>query len=109
MGAGSTSLSDAEAEAVFDEAAETYTVTASAYAYARILAIRGMLASSAKFTSYKQNASSENASDVFKHLAELLKFWQGELNGAIRAAGNGAVRSGKTKWKPTRIKEYPGW
>lgn len=106
VGANSTALSDGDADDLFDEAGETYSDTASAYAYARVLAIRGLLASSAKLTSYKQNESSESLSDVFKHLQELLKHWSGEVDEAIRA-NSGAARFGSVRRKPARVREYP--
>jgi hypothetical protein len=81
VGATEASLSDEEADALFEEAEETYSVAGSITAYTRVLAIRGMLADASKLTTYRQNASSENASDVYKHLRDLLNLWQGELVG----------------------------
>lgn len=109
IGANSTTLGDSEADDIYTEAGETYTDTASLYAYARVIAIRRLLASSAKLTSYRQNESQESASDVFKHLKELLSYWQDELTGAVALASGGRARFGKTQYKPQRIKEYPGW
>lgn len=109
VGANSTALSDADADALFEEAGETYGDAASAYAYARVLALQGILASSAKLTSYKQNESSENLSDIFKHLKELLKVWEDKTTDAVAAGGSGAARFGSVRRKPARIKEYPEW
>lgn len=108
VGATASTLSDDDATDLFDEAGETYTDTATAAAYARVLAIQGILASSAKLTSYKQNESSEELSDVFKHLKDLLKLWEDKVSDAIAATGSGAVRFGRVRLKPARIREYPG-
>lgn len=101
-------LSDAEADAILAEAGETYTDSVAAGAHARVIAIRRMLASSAKLTSYRQNNSSEEASDVFKHLKELLLLWQDNLADAV-AGTRSVVRFGRTTRIPARIKEHPGW
>lgn len=74
-GTDATSLPDADADAIMVEAAESYS-GAAATAYARVLAIQGIMASAAKLASYRQNASSENASDVFAHLKQLLDVWE---------------------------------
>ncbi len=107
VGADVTSLPDADADALFVEAAETYSDTTTATAYTRVLAIQGLLASSAKLTSYRQNQSSEEASDVFEHLSRLLELWEEKTADGVMASGNGAMRFGRTGKKPTRIKEYP--
>ena len=107
-----TSFPDAEADAIYVEAAELYTGTASIYAATRIIAIQRLLASSAKMTSYTQNNSSEDASDVFKHLMQLLGYWRGVLADAIAddelANRPSAARFGRTTRRPARIKEHPG-
>ena len=108
IGADATTLSDSEAEALLAEAGETYADERSKAAYARVLAIRRLLASHAKITTYRQNASSENASDIFKHLKDLLGYWQGELDEAKRATSvSGGARFGRTVRYPRRIKEHP--
>lgn len=109
VGANSTALSDADADALFEEAGETYSDAASAYAYARVLALQGILANSAKLTSYKQNESTENLSDIFKHLKELLKVWEDKTTDAVGAAGSGAARFGGVRRKPAPVREYPEW
>ncbi len=111
VGADVSSLEDAAIDAIFVEAGERYTDTATATAYTRVLAIQGILASSAKLTSYKQNESSENLSDVFKHLRDLLAIWEAKTDDAIAAAAgsSGAARFGGVRRKPATIKEYPSW
>lgn len=103
---------DAEAEEIFVEASEMYTSAGSIYAATRVIAIRRLLASSAKRVSYTQNNSSQSASDVFKHLKELLGIWGGLLADAVlvdEAASRGsALRSGRQSRKPARLKEFPG-
>jgi hypothetical protein len=107
-GTSVTLLPDAEVDALFTESMETYSDVASITAHTRILAIQGLLASSAKLASYKQNESSENLSDVFKHLRELLAFWQEQLSILDALAAGSAARFGRTTGIPARVKEYPG-
>lgn len=107
IGADATSLPDAEAEALFIEAGEAYSDAAAITAHTRVLAIRGLLANASKLTTYEQNASMERLSDVFGHLSQLLGYWQGQLDGATKAAGGGAARFGRPGRVPSRIKEYP--
>lgn len=108
IGADSTTLPDAEADAIYVEAGESYSVTASIDAAARVIAIRRLLASSAKLTTYRQNNSSENASDIFSHLQGLLALWQGELDKAIAGGSTvGSARFGGMRRKPKVIREYP--
>lgn len=107
IGATVDSLSDEDADAIFVEAGETYSDAASLLASTRVIALRRLLASSAKMTSYTQNNSREELSDVFKHLTQLLAYWRGELDTATRATGSTA-RFGKPTRIPRRIKEYPG-
>lgn len=109
VGANSTALSDDDADDLFEEAGELYTDGATITAYTRVLALQGILASSAKLTSYKQNESTENLSDIFKHLKELLKLWEDKTTDAVGAAGSGAARFGGIRRKPATIKEYPEW
>ena len=104
-----TTLIDADAQALLDEAAAAYTDADSAYAYARLITLRRLLASSAKLHSYTANNSKEEASDVFKHLRQLLAYWQKQLAAAVAvdSARPAAARFGKTGRKPARIKEHP--
>lgn len=107
IGATEAALSNVEADELFAEAGEGYTEgTGSYYAQTRVLALRGLLASSAKLTTYKQNQSSENMSDVFKHLKELLAYWEKALTAQETAvSGSGPIRGSK---RLSRLKEYPG-
>jgi hypothetical protein len=106
LGANETSLPTSEANDIFDEAGESYTAAAGINAYARVIAIRRLMASAAKLTTYRQNQSSENASDVFKHLKELLTLWEGNLS-KISAGSQSVVGSGRTRVIPRRIGEFP--
>lgn len=106
IGANETSLPNTEADAIFVEAAESYSTEAAIKAYTRVIAIQRLLASSAKLTTYRQNLSGENASDVFKHLDMLLDRWERNLTKAT-AAGQSVVKSGRTRQIPQTIREYP--
>lgn len=110
--ASEAALSDVEAALIFAEAGESYTDAATIKAETRVIALQRFLASSAKLTTYRQNASSENVSDVFKHLKDLLKLWEERRDKAVAsaslAAGSGA-RFGRTTRKPARVRELPGW
>lgn len=110
IGADQSALPDSEADLIFVESAETYTTGSSAYyAYARVLALQGILASSAKMTTYRQNESQENASDVFKHLKDLLAIWERKTAQADteddQAAGTSSIKASK---RLSRVKQYPG-
>ena len=108
IGADATSLPDAEADAIYVEAGESYTDADAIKAATRVIAIRRLLASSAKLVSYRQNNSQESASDVYKHLRDLLDLWQGELDSASAAASTvGVARFGGLRRKPKHIREYP--
>lgn len=109
-GTDATSLPDATIQEIFDEAAEIYTDANSALYYTRVAVITGLLSSSARLSSYRQNESSENLSDVFKHLQSLLELWQGKLDTAVTLGTvTSAARFGGTRRKPASVKEYPGW
>ena len=109
IGASEAALSDEDAADLLEEAGETYSDTATAAAYTRVLALQGILASSAKLTTYKQNESTENLSDVFRHLKELLKLWEDKTTDAVAAGGSGAARFGSVRRKPATVREYPEW
>jgi len=109
IGANDSSLPDAEADAIFVEAAEVYTDASAITAYTRVLGIRRLLASSAKLTDYTQNASQEKQSQVFDHLKALLAYWEDALDTAVSSSSTvGAARFSGQRRKPKRIKEYPG-
>lgn len=96
-----------EVDDIFTEAGEGYEDTAALTAQTRVIGIRRLLANAAKMTTYRQNQSSENLSDVFKHLKELLAFWQDEVTTADGLASGSKARFGGLRRKPARIKEYP--
>ncbi len=58
-----------------DELQRLYTRAGENYNKAVLLAFRQLLGNSWKFTTYKQNQSSENKSDVFKHLKQMAAYW----------------------------------
>lgn len=82
IGATEVSLTDEDAQAIFEEAAEKFTDTQVITAYTRVIALRRIMASSARMVSYSQNESSVDASDIFNHLQRLLSLWQQELSHA---------------------------
>ena len=109
IGADSTSLPDATADALFVEAGEMYTEAGPIAAYTRVLAIRRLMANAAKLTDYTQNESQEKQSQVFSQLKQLLTFWQSQLDAAIAAASTvGAARFGGLRRKPKAVREWPG-
>lgn len=109
IGADTTSLPDADADSIYTEAGERYTSADSIDAYARVVAIRRLMAVAAKQTDYSAGESSEKASQMFAHLRALLALWQDTLDAAEKAAStSGAARFGAKRQKPSRIKEYPG-
>jgi hypothetical protein len=111
-GTDDVSLDDTAADDIFTEAGEVYTDATSAGAYARVLVINGLIAQAAKVTTYKQNETTENRSDLFKHLQALLDLWQKRLDDAVADADvaslGGGVRFGRVHRKPAKIREYPG-
>ena len=107
-GTDSTSLPDLEIDDIYTEAGEQYTDSVVIDAYARVVVFRQLLAQAAARTSYKQNQSQEELSDLFKHYQGMLKYWEDQLAEAVAAASvSGAARLGKTKRVPSRLKEYP--
>jgi len=104
-----TSLADATIDAIFSEVAESYTDAASLLAATRVIAIRRLRAQAASAVDYQQNNSSEKASQRFAHLGALLSEWQAALDSAVLANSGSSVRTGRTKRKPARIYEYPGY
>lgn len=104
-----TNLPAATIDAIFVEAAETYTDANSLLAATRIIAIRRLRVQSAADVDYTQNNNSKKASQRFAHLTELLKEWQEALIDAVSATSGSAARFGRTTRKPARIKEHPGW
>lgn len=109
IGADETSLPDADADDIYTEAGERYTDADSIDAYARVVAIRRLMASAARETDYTAGESSEKASQVFAQLRALLPVWEAALNDAVLSAStSGAARFGGMRRKPKRIREYPG-
>lgn len=107
-GTDETSLPDDEIDTIYTDSEVLYTASTSIDAHARVVVFRRLMAQAATRTSYKQNQSQENLSDLFKHYQTMVKFWQDELATAeVDAAALGAVRMGKQKRVPSRIKEWP--
>jgi hypothetical protein len=112
VGTNEIGLPDVEAEALFTRAAVISSVDAIQESLTRIYYLRGLLSSSAKLTTYRQNQTQENISDIFEHVKYLLQYWEKtlELAYADEAAGaDSGVRSGRQTKYPTRMKEYPDY
>lgn len=105
-----TSLPDIDAQAILDEAGGVYDYESGAYAYARVVTLRRLLASSSKMRDYQMNNSQEKASQVFDHVFKLLAYWDNRLTtaAAVVAGASGAARFGRTTVLPSRLKEWPG-
>lgn len=110
-GDNSTSLPDAAAEALFVQAAELYSA-GSVYAGVRVLRILELLGGAYKLHDYRQNNSSESASQIFSNLTKALSIWEGKVSAAVAeealAARGSVARFGGTTRKPARVREYPG-
>lgn len=107
-----TSLGDAEAEDLFAEAEERYP----GYSRAVILAAavwlgwQDLAAHAAKEVTIRENAASENLSDLFKHAQQQVKDSKQALDALVATdAAHTAVvvRFGGVRRKPTRKMELP--
>lgn len=103
-----TNMPDATADALFVEAAESYTDAASILASTRVLAISRLMMQAASEVDHAQNESSEKSSQRYAHLANELAKWQGRLAIAVVATSGSSARFGRTGRRPARVKEYPG-
>lgn len=80
VGTSDAVIDDPMAAAYFAEAEEEYpNDVAKQKAYARVIAIQGIRASSALLTKYSKNQSSEDPTKVFDNLTELLRDWEAKL------------------------------
>ena len=109
-GTDSTSLLDAEIDDIYDAGAALYTDAASLEAYGRVTVFRRLMAQAASRTSYKQNQSQEQLSDLIKNYKMMVDLWQQKLDDAVadvESAAVGAIKLGRSKRIPSRLKEYP--
>lgn len=103
----SPAFSDAEINALWDIAADTYSATGQLNAQTRVYLLDALLADAAKRVTYEQNQSKEQLSDVFKNLLKLRDAASADLEKAT-AASVGAVKLGTIrKARPTRDKDVP--
>lgn len=94
-------FSDSEIDDIYTEANEEYPSNSKLEGYyAVIIGLEWLMADAAKLTNYRQNNSSENQSDIFKHLEKLLKNWEGKLESEARRAQTGVRLS---RYGPHRI------
>lgn len=103
-----TNMPDATADALFVEAGESYTDSASILASTRVIAISRLMMQAASEVDHTQNESSEKSSQRYAHLAKELEKWQGRLDMAVGATQGSSARFGKPTRRPARVKEYPG-
>lgn len=107
--ADDVSLPSGEAENLFARAEALYTDAEAVRAATRVFYLRGLLANSAKMVTYRQNQTTENASDIFDHVKFLLEYWETNLQ-AIEdriLSAEGSARFGRVKKIPTKLWEYP--
>lgn len=98
----------AELTDIFEnEASGLQSTDALIFQQAVVICFEELLADSAKQVNYKEHHSTENLSDVSKHLKELLKYHLGKLYDMETTAGGGAIKFGKLKVRQTRIKDIP--
>lgn len=107
-----STLDDAAAQAVFDEAATLYSAGA-VYAGARLLLLLpDWQKATEEAADYTQNQESEKLSQIATAKKAYLDYWQGLVDKATAldkvANRPSAVRSGRTRRIPARIIEYPG-
>lgn len=101
---------DAEINALFDEAAEENPTGSGSASMA--YAVRGALliymSNAAKRASYSQATSSESVSDIFRNWEALYKLWDDRLTTALNdGAGQSQARFGGFHKFPTREVEWP--
>lgn len=93
-------FTDPEVDAIYDEAGDEYTSDKLIGYYAVVVGVEMLLADAAKLATYRQNNSSENQSDIFKHLKQLLAHWEAKVEKEARR-GNAAVNM--NRFGPHRI------
>lgn len=104
LDADENALTDAEIDDAFARSEAEYgSNTHAVEAGARIVAIQQLLSGAAKRVDSRQNASSEQASQLFDHLLRLRGIYVSTLQAAL---GSG-IQWGKLRRKPSRVEEYP--
>lgn len=96
---------DSEINDIYTEAGEEYTTDKLVGYYAVVLGLEMLLADAAKLATYKQNNSSENQSDIFKHLEKLLEYWEAKVEKEARRGYTGVrmSRFGPHRTSPKRL------
>lgn len=106
-GESASNLSDAAIDDLYDRAEAKYGVnTAATEAWTRVLVVRHLRSQAAKRTTYRQNQSSENLSDLYKNLKDMEATFLDDLQTALDSA-TGKVRFGGLKRYIPREQEYP--
>lgn len=99
--------SDPEVVAIFEEAGELATSESTVMVEARLIGIDRLMMDSAKRTTYKQNDSSQNDSDIFKALAVMRSKLEDERARLAKLAAGSAVRMAQPTKVPVRRRDYP--
>lgn len=103
-----TVFTDDEIDAIFEEVAEFVTDNDRlTMVEARLIGLDMLLMDASKRVSYKQNASSENQSDIFKALKQMRDALEKERARIETLAAGAAIRVANTKRVPTRRKDVP--
>ena len=98
-------FSDAEIDDIYSEAGLSYTNEVLIGYQAMVIGVQWLMADAAKLTTYKQNNSTENQSDIFKHLKQLMEMWQDTLERTARRVTSGVsmARMGPHRVKAKRL------
>lgn len=108
LGANEAAFGDPEIDELFSMAKELNGDTTShrSELYARVTGMRRLLAQASKLTTYSQDASSQNLSDIFKNLQSMLAMYTVEMNG-LPVAGLPVARFGNMRISPSTRKDRP--
>ena len=99
---------DDEINDIFDEVAEYVTGNDRlTMVEAKIMGVDNLLMDAAKRVSYKKNATTENESDIFKHLKQMRDLLVADRASLETLAAGSAIRMAKTKVVPARKKDVP--
>ncbi len=99
--------SDPEVAAIFEEAEELAAAESTVMVEARLIGLDQLMMDSAKRTTYKQNDSSQNDSDIFKAFAVMRGNLENERARLAKVAAGSAVRMAQPKKVPVRTRDYP--
>lgn len=102
-------LNNTKAQEVFDRAAAEYPNNAAAAdKHARVIVLDQMLMTASKRNSYKRNQATENLKEIVDNLEKRRDEWIAKRDLANNTTAGGKARFGRTRRKPTKVREYPG-